>query len=162
MVYHHATSDSSWYGSLQHRCSMEQGIAKRMISLDLRFSTPSNHQQWLPIPKGSPIGAYGWRISGQRSSLPRSSPWRYKNLASFRLIVACQSGRFDCKPMNLYGVLPDIASLSVSNDFCLISFTPRELNGPSDCLAKACLFHSVTTWGLFIYKLLNFSCSKKR
>lgn len=50
------------------------------------------------------------------------------------------------KPMKLYGVLSDIEVLSASFSFCCISFVPREENGSTDMLVKACLFNSVTTW----------------
>lgn len=49
-------------------------------------------------------------------------------------------------PMNLYGILSDIESLSASFNFCCISFVQREENGPADKLSKACLLHSVSTW----------------
>ncbi|KAF2564031.1 hypothetical protein F2Q70_00014243 [Brassica cretica] len=54
------------------------------------------------------------------------------------------------KPMNLYGILSDIEVLSSFFSFCCIFFVPREENGPSDILIKACLFHSVTTWAEII------------
>lgn len=50
------------------------------------------------------------------------------------------------KSMNLYGVLLDIDVLSSAFFFCCVSFISREENGPADMLAKACLFHSITSW----------------
>ncbi|KAF3581630.1 hypothetical protein DY000_02030094 [Brassica cretica] len=43
------------------------------------------------------------------------------------------------KPKILHGVLSDIETLSSTFSFCVFSFTPRELNGPADHLAKATL-----------------------
>lgn len=66
------------------------------------------------------------------------------------------------KPMNLYGVLSDIESLSSSFSFCCISFIPREGNGLADNLSKACLSHVLTTWASGHFILWKFQLFKKK
>ncbi|KAF3526373.1 hypothetical protein F2Q69_00050752 [Brassica cretica] len=54
------------------------------------------------------------------------------------LIRALSSGR---RPIDLHGVLSDIFSISSSCFVsCRFSFISRDLNGPADSYAKACLF----------------------
>ncbi|KAL0644545.1 hypothetical protein Bca4012_042835 [Brassica carinata] len=50
------------------------------------------------------------------------------------------------KPVNLYGILSNIESLSSSFVFCCFSFVSRDLNGQADNLAKACLYNVFSSW----------------
>ncbi|XP_056845478.1 uncharacterized protein LOC130496884 [Raphanus sativus] len=102
----------------------------------------SGHQHHHQVP--SAIMAEALAVRGALSHalhLGISKVWlRSDSLSLIRAIESIS------KPMQLYGILSDIVSLSSSFSFCFFSFIPRVENGLTDNLAKACLSNVITSW----------------